>query len=161
MPKLDLTKTESLLVVARNRIDHLTAVEVSDLRRRTKELEARIEEFRAQEAKLQRETLEGWDEALGSVAKARGLESIPEDAKIHASDSGEVTIEWLELDSVDDVIDAIRAVVPDAEVTAVGGSLPFPAELESVGFEREIGPFPRTPLSDGVAATIAYFRRQG
>jgi nucleoside-diphosphate-sugar epimerase len=65
------------------------------------------------------------------------------------------------LASVDDVIDAIRAVVPDAEVTAVGGSLPFPAELESVGFEREIGPFPRTPLSDGVAATIAHFRRQG
>ena len=53
------------------------------------------------------------------------------------------------LASVDDVIDAIRAVVPDAEVTAVGGSLPFPAELESVGFEREIGPFPRTSLSDG------------
>lgn len=60
--------------------------------------------------------------------------------------------------SVDDVIDAIRAVVPDAEVTAVGGPLPFPAELEATGFDREIGPFPRTSLADGIAATAEHFR---
>ena len=39
-----------------------------------------------------------------------------------------------------------------------GDPLPFPAELEAVGFDRDVGPFPRTPLEDGVAATIAHFR---
>jgi UDP-glucuronate 4-epimerase len=60
--------------------------------------------------------------------------------------------------SVDDVVDAIRAVVPDAEITSAGGPLPFPPELESVGFDRDVAPFPRTSLAVGVAATIAHFR---
>jgi len=60
--------------------------------------------------------------------------------------------------TVDDVIAAIRAVLPDAEITAGGDVLPFPEELEAVGFDREVGPFPRTPLDVGVAATIEHFR---
>lgn len=60
--------------------------------------------------------------------------------------------------SVEDVVETIRAVVPDADVTWGGDPLPFPPELEAVGFERDVGPFPRTPLPDGVAATIAHFR---
>lgn len=60
--------------------------------------------------------------------------------------------------SVDDVIAGIREAVPGAEITAVGGSLPFPAELEAVGFDREVGPFPRTPLTAGIAATIAHLQ---
>ena len=60
--------------------------------------------------------------------------------------------------SVAQVVEAIRAVVPGAEVTSEGEPLPFPAELEAVGFDREVGAFPRTPLGDGVAATIAHFR---
>jgi nucleoside-diphosphate-sugar epimerase len=60
--------------------------------------------------------------------------------------------------SVEDVIAAIRVVVPDAEITASGDPLPFPPELEAVGFDRDIGPFPRTPLEDGVAETIRLFR---
>ncbi len=60
--------------------------------------------------------------------------------------------------SVDDVIDAVRRVLPDAAITAGGDGLPFPEELEAVGFDREVGPFPRTPLDVGVAATIAHFR---
>ena len=63
--------------------------------------------------------------------------------------------------TVDDVIAAIRSVVPDAELTAAGDSLPFPPELEATGFEREVAPFPRTPLATGVAATIAHFRAVG
>jgi nucleoside-diphosphate-sugar epimerase len=59
---------------------------------------------------------------------------------------------------VEEVVDAIRAIVPQADVTVSGDPLPFPAELESVGFERDIGPCPRTPLRDGVAATIEHFR---
>ena len=60
--------------------------------------------------------------------------------------------------TVDDVVAAIRAVVPDAAISAGGDALPFPAELEAVGFDRDVGPFPRTPLDAGVAATIAHFR---
>ncbi|HEX3291650.1 MAG TPA: NAD(P)-dependent oxidoreductase [Gaiella sp.] len=60
--------------------------------------------------------------------------------------------------SADDVVAAIRAVVPDAEITWEGETLPFPAELEAVGFDRDVGPFPRTSLDAGVAATIAHFR---
>ena len=60
--------------------------------------------------------------------------------------------------SVEEVVAAIRAVVPGAEITWGGEPLPFPAELEATGFDRDIGPFPRTPLAAGVAATIAHFR---
>lgn len=60
--------------------------------------------------------------------------------------------------TVERVVEAIRAAVPDAVVAASGGPLPFPAELEAVGFDRDVGPFPRTPLDVGIAATIAHFR---
>jgi UDP-glucuronate 4-epimerase len=60
--------------------------------------------------------------------------------------------------SVEQVVSAIRRVVPGAEVTFGGDPLPFPTELEAVGFDRDVGPFPRTPLDIGVAATIAHFR---
>lgn len=60
--------------------------------------------------------------------------------------------------TVDDVVAAIHAVVPGAAISASGDALPFPAELEAVGFDRDVGPFPRTPLDVGVAATIAHFR---
>ena len=49
---------------------------------------------------------------------------------------------------------------PTPRSRASGDPLPFPPELEAVGFERDVGPFPRTPLAEGVAATIAHFRRQ-
>jgi UDP-glucuronate 4-epimerase len=61
--------------------------------------------------------------------------------------------------AVEEVVAAIRRVVPDAAITAAGEPLPFPPELEAVGFERDVGDFPRTTLDDGVAATIAHFRR--
>jgi UDP-glucuronate 4-epimerase len=63
-----------------------------------------------------------------------------------------------EVATVEDVVAAIRRVVPGAEITWGGDPLPFPAELEAIGFDRDIGPFPRTPLDVGVAATIAHFR---
>ncbi len=60
--------------------------------------------------------------------------------------------------SVEEVADQIRAAVPGAQLTWSGVPLPFPAELEAVGFDRDIGPFPRTPLADGIAETVAHFR---
>jgi nucleoside-diphosphate-sugar epimerase len=63
------------------------------------------------------------------------------------------------LADVADVVAAIKAEVPDAEVTWDGDRLPFPAEMQAVGFDREVGSYPRTSLADGVAATVAHFRR--
>ncbi|HEX2303503.1 MAG TPA: NAD(P)-dependent oxidoreductase [Gaiella sp.] len=60
--------------------------------------------------------------------------------------------------SVEDVVAAIHAVVPEAEITWSGDPLPFPSELEALGFDRDVGRFPRTTLEDGVAATITHFR---
>jgi UDP-glucuronate 4-epimerase len=57
------------------------------------------------------------------------------------------------------VVACIEAEIPDAEITWTGAPLPFPPELEAVGYDREVGPFPRTPLADGIAATVAHFRR--
>lgn len=63
--------------------------------------------------------------------------------------------------SVEEIVEVIRALVPGAEITWSGDRLPFPAELEAVGFDRAVGTFPRTPLAEGVAATIAHFRDAG
>jgi UDP-glucuronate 4-epimerase len=60
---------------------------------------------------------------------------------------------------VADVVACIHASVPEAEITWSGDPLPFPPALEAVGFDREVGPFPRTTLAHGVAATLAHFRR--
>ena len=63
------------------------------------------------------------------------------------------------LADVADIVSAIHETVPDAEITWSGDPLPFPAEMEAVGFDRDVGPFPRTPLAAGVAATIERFRQ--
>jgi hypothetical protein len=60
---------------------------------------------------------------------------------------------------VADVVAAIRESVPEAEITWSGEPLPFPAEMEAVGFARDIGPYPHTPLAEAVAATIDAFRK--
>ncbi len=60
---------------------------------------------------------------------------------------------------VADMVACIHAVVPEAEITWSGDPLPFPPTLEAVGFDRYVGLFPRTSLSDGVAATVTHFRR--
>ena len=65
------------------------------------------------------------------------------------------------LADVADVVACIRAAVRGAEITWSGDPLPFPPALEAVGFDRDVGPFPRTSLADGVAATVAHFRRDG
>ena len=59
-----------------------------------------------------------------------------------------------------EVVACIQTAVPGAEITFSGDPLPFPPALEAVGFDREIGPFPRTSLADGVAATVEHFRNE-
>ncbi|MGL6277954.1 MAG: NAD-dependent epimerase/dehydratase family protein [Gaiella sp.] len=63
--------------------------------------------------------------------------------------------------SVEEVVALIRDQVPGAEVTWSGAPLPFPTTLEAIGFDRDIAPFPWTPLAEGIAATIAHFRAMG
>ena len=53
-----------------------------------------------------------------------------------------------------DVVSAIEAAAPDAEVTHGEEPLPFPDELPGRRFPAEV-----TPLVDGVAETIEHFRR--
>ena len=53
-----------------------------------------------------------------------------------------------------DVVNAIKAAAPDADVTHGDQALPFPDELPGPRFDA-----PVTPLADGVAETIAHFRR--
>ncbi len=60
--------------------------------------------------------------------------------------------------TVDELADDIRRHFPDAVITITGEQLPFPTSLEAVGYERDIGLFPRTPLTDGIAKTIALLR---
>ncbi len=59
---------------------------------------------------------------------------------------------------VTEIVEAIQQSIPGAEITITGEPLPFPTSLEATGYEREIGPFPQTPLADGIAETIARLR---
>jgi nucleoside-diphosphate-sugar epimerase len=63
------------------------------------------------------------------------------------------------LAAMGEIVVAIQAAAPGAAITFGGGPLPLPPQLESVGFDREIAPFPRTPLADGIRMTIDHFRR--
>ena len=60
--------------------------------------------------------------------------------------------------SIEEVVETIREAVPGAKLDWSGDPLPFPPELESVGFDRDVDAFPRTSLADGIAATVAHFR---
>ena len=63
--------------------------------------------------------------------------------------------------SMDEVVGAIEAAAPEAagRISYEGDALPFPPALEARGLERLVGRLPRTPLSDGVRATVECFRR--
>jgi len=91
--KLKLTATESLLVVAQNRIDLLTGDKVAELRARVAELEASIEATREEEAKLRRRSAAAWDRILDEVGKAHGVE-IPPTGELEADETDRVSIVW-------------------------------------------------------------------
>jgi UDP-glucuronate 4-epimerase len=61
---------------------------------------------------------------------------------------------------VTEIVDAIRAVVPDAAIGIDGPQLPFPDRLDASAYAGVIGaPEPVTPLPEGVARTIDHLRR--
>ena len=57
-----------------------------------------------------------------------------------------------------EVLAAIHAVVPAAEIEIVGAALPFPPHVDAEPFEREVGRIEWTPLERGVGDTIGRFR---
>jgi nucleoside-diphosphate-sugar epimerase len=60
--------------------------------------------------------------------------------------------------SMEEVVGAIEAAAPGAKIEWTDTKLPFPAQLESRVLDRVLGGVPRTPLAQGVAATVERFR---
>jgi len=65
--------------------------------------------------------------------------------------------------SIEEVVAAIEAAAPAVRGQIRWESLPLaiPARLEATALEAVLGPLPRTSLLDGVAETVAVFRRSG
>lgn len=64
------------------------------------------------------------------------------------------------VESTDDIVAAIRAAVPDARVSCEGPERISPVTgFDVAALETVIGPRPDTSLQDGVARTIAAFKR--
>jgi len=64
-----------------------------------------------------------------------------------------------QLARIDDVLAAIREVVPDADVRAEGPELMFAAELDEGPLHAVFQNVPRTPLAEGTRKTIDFYRR--
>ena len=62
---------------------------------------------------------------------------------------------------VREIVDAIAAVEPSSrgQVTFADQPLPLPEDVDDTRLRQTIGELPDTPLADGVAQTIAVFRR--
>lgn len=62
---------------------------------------------------------------------------------------------------VGEVVELIRELVPAARALIDHDEAPLPIApaLDESGFQRDLGPLPRTPLRDGVRETIARFER--
>ena len=63
--------------------------------------------------------------------------------------------------TMEEMVAAIVAAAPAAagRLDWDDVALPFPAALEATALEGAIGPLPRTPLTEGVIATVEHFRR--
>ena len=64
-----------------------------------------------------------------------------------------------QLARIDEVVDAIKAEVPGADVRAEGPALMFAAEVDESPLHALFPGFARTPLADGVRKTIDFYRR--
>lgn len=65
-----------------------------------------------------------------------------------------------EVASMEEIVAAIEAAAPEVAGHIAFGEdrLPFPEALEARRLERLLGPFPRTPLAEGIRATVERFR---
>jgi len=60
--------------------------------------------------------------------------------------------------TIEAVVDRIRQVVPTANISIDGASLPFPSEFDDRPLRALIGNWPATPLDHGVERSISTFR---
>jgi nucleoside-diphosphate-sugar epimerase len=60
--------------------------------------------------------------------------------------------------TVESVVDRIRQLLPTAEITVDGDSLPFPADFDDRPLRKLIGDWAATALNEGVERSIAMFR---
>lgn len=60
--------------------------------------------------------------------------------------------------SMQEVVDAIHAVAPDAAITFTDTELPFPQGFDDSQLRATLGPIPDTSLQTGVAQTVAHFQ---
>ncbi|MFY0076048.1 hypothetical protein ABTQ09_19950, partial [Acinetobacter baumannii] len=58
----------------------------------------------------------------------------------------------------EDVIAAIRAVIPDAAITSGGPALPIVADVDPGHVDDILPGLPRTSLADGIARTVDFYR---
>ncbi len=63
-----------------------------------------------------------------------------------------------EVASVTRIITEIEALVPGARLTATGGGLPVTAHIAAHDPTAILGPLPRTPLREGLARTVRFYR---
>lgn len=61
--------------------------------------------------------------------------------------------------STERIIDAIRTVIPGAQITARGARMPIAGRLAEDGLREKMPGLPDTPLQRGIAATIEAYRR--
>jgi nucleoside-diphosphate-sugar epimerase len=59
---------------------------------------------------------------------------------------------------MEEIVAAIRAVIPDAAIEVDEVALPFPPLVDASDFARVVGDVERLSLSEGVAETIERFR---
>jgi nucleoside-diphosphate-sugar epimerase len=64
----------------------------------------------------------------------------------------------VETAGMSEVVELIQAAVPGAQVDAAEAGLPFSVAVDPDAVLARLGPLPRTPLREGIAATIATFR---
>ena len=85
-----------------------------------------------------------------AAAFVRGATQPPNDAPAFSL-AGDVA-------STDDIITAIRSVVPGAQITAAGNPLPIAPVLDEGNLDSVFPDLPRTPLRDGTQRTIEFYR---
>lgn len=59
---------------------------------------------------------------------------------------------------VPEIVAAIRAEIPGADVDFTGPPVPMAAEIAATPCEWLLGPMPKTPLREGISRTIAHYR---
>lgn len=92
------------------------------------------------------------------VVFADDVAAIAEAALVTSLEGAHVFNAVGEVADVEDVIAAIIHHVPGAEISAAGKMVPFSPYIAPDALRESLPGLPRTPLADGIAATIEHYR---